>query len=70
MENTCFDFGEALSFLKSGMKVTNSRGNILFMENNKIYCIPKSQYPKGKREEVKIYWDAVLKDDWRLYPES
>lgn len=70
MENACFDFGEALSFLKSGMKVTNSRGNILFMENNKIYCIPKSQYPKGKREEVKIYWDAVLKDDWRLYPES
>ena len=70
MENACFDFGEALSFLKSGMKVTNSRGNILFMENNKIYCIPKSQYPKGKREEVKIYWDAVLKDDWRLYPKS
>lgn len=70
MENICFDFGEALSFLKAGMKVTNSRGNILFMEDNKIYCIPKSQYPKGKREEVKIYWDAVLKDDWKLYPES
>lgn len=67
MENNCFDFGEALSFLKCGLKVTNSRGNIFFMENNKIYCIPKSQYPKGKREEVKLYWDSVLRDDWRLF---
>lgn len=68
MENNCFDFGEALSFLKSGLRVTNSRGNIFFMgEDNKIYCIPKSQYPKGKRQEVKLYWDSVLKDDWRLF---
>lgn len=56
MELTQFDFGKALSFLKSGLKVTNPRGNILFMEDGKVYCIPKSQYPKGKREEVKLYW--------------
>lgn len=62
-----FNFGEALSFLKSGLKVTNGRGNIYFMENNKVYCIPKAQYPKGRREEVKLYWDAVLRDDWTLF---
>ena len=67
MENNSFDFGEALSFLKSGMKVTNSRGNVFFLEGDKVYCISKSQYPKGKREEVKLYWDAILKDDWRLF---
>lgn len=67
MENNSFDFGEALSFLKSGMKVTNSRGNVFLLEGDKVYCIPKSQYPKGKREEVKLYWDAILKDDWRLF---
>ena len=55
MEVKQFDFGEALSFLKSGLKVTNPRGNVLFMENGKVYCIPKAQYPKGKREEVKLY---------------
>lgn len=69
MELTQFDFGKALSFLKSSLKVTNSRGNILFMEDGKVYCIPKSQYPKGKREEVKLYWDAILREDWRLFQE-
>lgn len=67
MEIKQFDFGEALSFLKSGLKVTNGRGNIYFMENNKVYCIPKAQYLKGRREEVKLYWDAVLRDDWTLF---
>lgn len=67
MEIKQFDFGEALSFLKSGLKVTNGRGNIYFMENNKVYYIPKAQYPKGRREEVKLYWDAVLRDDWTLF---
>lgn len=67
MEVKQFDFGEALSFLKSGLKVTNPRGNVLFMENGKVYCIPKAQYPKGKREEVKLYWDAILRDDWSLF---
>lgn len=67
MEIKQFDFGEALSFLKSGLKVTNGRGNIYFMENNKVHCIPKAQYPKGRREEVKLYWDAVLRDDWTLF---
>ena len=67
MEIKQFDFGEALSFLKSGLKVTNGRGNIYFMENNKVYWIPKAQYPKGRREEVKLYWDAVLRDDWTLF---
>lgn len=67
MEIKQFDFGEALSFLKSGLKVTNGRGNIYFMENIKVYCIPKAQYPKGRREEVKLYWDAVLRDDWTLF---
>lgn len=67
MEIKQFDFGEALFFLKSGFKVTNGRGNIYFMENNKVYCIPKAQYPKGRREEVKLYWDAVLRDDWTLF---
>lgn len=69
MELTQFDFGKALSFLKSGLKVTNPRGNILLMEDGKVYCIPKSQYPKGKREEVKLYWDAILREDWRLFQE-
>ena len=36
MEVKQFDFGEALSFLKSGLKVTNPRGNVLFMENGKV----------------------------------
>lgn len=69
MEVKQFDFGEALSFLKSGLKVTNPRGNVLFMENGKVYCILKAQYPKGKREEVKLYWDAILRDDWSLFEE-
>lgn len=64
-----FDFGEALSFLKSGFKVINPRGNILFMDNGKVYCIPKIHYPRGKREEVKIYWDAILCDSWSLFEE-
>lgn len=69
MEIKQFDFGEALSFLKSGLKVTNSRGNIFFMEEGKVYCIPRTQYPKGKREEVKLYWDAILREDWSLFEE-
>ncbi|MDY2736825.1 hypothetical protein [Intestinibacter sp.] len=55
--------------MKADFKVTNSRGNIYYMENNKIYCIPKTQYPKGKREVVKLYVDAILTDDWSLIDE-
>lgn len=64
-----FDFGEALAYMKADFKVTNSRGNIYYIENNKIYCIPKTQYPKGKREVVKLYVDAILTDDWSLINE-
>lgn len=60
------NFEEALTYLKQGYEVTNSRGNILYMKNNKIFCIPKAQYPKGAREEVKIYWDAILQNDWSI----
>lgn len=67
MKKEQLSFGEAYALMKSGKKVTNSRGNILFIENDKVFCIPKAQYPKGKREEVKIYWDAILKDDWKVF---
>lgn len=60
-------FEEALVLLKQGYKITNSRGNILFIEGGKVYCIPKSQYPNGRRVEVKLYWDAILKNDWRVF---
>lgn len=67
MENKLFDFGEALSFLKAGFQVTNSRGNVFSMEGNKVYCIPKCQYPKGKRVEVRIHWDSIIAEDWSLF---
>lgn len=67
MKEELLSFGEAYALMKKGKKITNSRGNILFIEGNKVFCIPKSQYPKGKREEVKIYWDAILKDDWKVF---
>lgn len=67
MEEKQLGFGEAYNLMKHGKKITNSRGNILFIENDKVICIPKSQYPKGRREEVKIYWDAILKDDWKVF---
>lgn len=67
MKDNQLNFGEAYALMKKGKKITNSRGNILFIEDNKVFCIPKSQYPKGKREEVKIYWDAILKDDWKVF---
>ena len=67
MEITQFGFSEALSYLKRGLKVINPRGNILFIDNGKVYCIPKSQYPNGRREEVKLYWDAILSDNWSLF---
>ena len=51
MEIKQFNFGEALSFLKSGLKVTNGRGNIYFMENNKVYCIPKAQYLRAEEKK-------------------
>lgn len=62
-----FDFGEALAYMKADFMVTNSRGNIYYIDNNKIFCIPKDQYPKGKREVVKIYSDAIIKNDWSLF---
>ena len=65
-----FDFGEALAYMKADFKVTNSRGNIYYIENDKIYCIPKAQYPKGKREVVKFYTDAILANDWELLDKS
>lgn len=67
MKDNQLNFGEAYALMKKGKKITNSRGNILFIESNKVFCIPKSQYPKGKREEIKIYWDAILKDDWKVF---
>ena len=64
-----FDFGEALAYMKADFKATNSRGNIYYMENDKVYCIPKVQYPKGKREVIKFYTDAILANDWSLVEE-
>ena len=64
-----FDFGEALAYMKDDFKVTNSRGNIYYIENDKVYCIPKTQHPKGKREVVKFYTDAILANDWSLVDE-
>ena len=51
MEIKQFNFGEALSFLKSGLKVTNGRGNIYFMENNKSVLYPLK--PSTLRAEEK-----------------
>lgn len=67
MKGKQLNFGEAYILMRNGKKITNSMGNILFIENDKVYCIPKVQYPKGKREEVRIYWDAILKDDWKVF---
>lgn len=66
METKMFDFGEALSFLKVGFKVISPRGNVLFLEGDTVYCIPKSQYPSGKRKEVKVYWESILENNWSL----
>lgn len=67
MKEKLLSFGEAYTLMKCGKKITNSRGNILFIEDDKVFCIPKSQYPKGRREEIKIYWDTILKDDWKVF---
>ena len=62
-----FDFGEALAYMKADFKVTNSKGNIYYIEDNKMYCIPKSQYPNGKREVVRLYADSIIANDWKLF---
>lgn len=64
-----FDFSEALSFMKAGFKVINSRGDVYYINDNKIYCIPQSQYPKGNREVIKMYSDSILTDNWSLLDE-
>ena len=58
------NFEQALSLLKQGKAISNSRGNVYFLTDGKVYSIPKLQCPNGQREEVRIYWDAILKDDW------
>lgn len=67
MEEKQLSFGEAYTLMRSGKKIINPKGNILFIENDKVFCIPKAQYPKGKREEIRIYWDAILKDNWKVF---
>jgi len=59
MEQEQFGFEVALVLLKEGKRITNGSGN--------VYCIPRNFYPKGKRVEVRIYWDAILRNDWRLF---
>lgn len=61
-----FDFGEALAYMKADFKVTNAKGNIYYIENNKMYCIPKNQYPNGKREVIRLYTDSIISNDWKL----
>ena len=60
-------FDKALILLKNGESITNSRGNIYYLSDNKVFSIPKNQYPKGKREEVKLYWDAILDSSWEKF---
>lgn len=61
-----FDFGEALAYMKCGMKVANDRATY-FIENNKMYCIPNTM--TSKREVVRVYTDAILTDNWTLCDE-
>lgn len=61
-----FNFEEALSYMKSGFKVINSRKDIYYIDNANIYCIPKSQAYKGVRKITKLYVDSILSDDWNL----
>lgn len=67
MKEELLSFGEAYALMRKGKKIISPKGNILFIENDKVFCIPKAQYPKGKREEVRIYWDAILKDNWKVF---
>jgi hypothetical protein len=67
MEQEQFGFEVALVLLKEGKRITNGSGNVYFMESGNVYCIPRNFYPKGKRVEVRIYWDAILRNDWRLF---
>lgn len=61
-----FDFGEALAYMKCGMKVANDRATY-FMERDKMYCVPNTS--TGKREVVRMYVDAIVNDNWRLLDE-
>lgn len=67
MKEELLSFGKAYALMRKGKKIVSPKGNILFIENDKVFCIPKAQYPKGKREEVRIYWDAILKDNWKVF---
>lgn len=67
MDKETFDFGEALAYLKADFKVTNSKGNIYFMEDGKICCMTPDQYPDGHKSGiVKFYTEAILRNDWKL----
>lgn len=58
------NFPEALVALKAGKKIVNPNGDTLFLEGDKVMCIPYKQYPNGRRIELKVYWDAILSDNW------
>lgn len=66
-----FDFSEALSCLKAGMRVAiNIKGKErhYYMVDNTIYCVPNNKTfltYKVKKFEI----DAVLSEDWRLVQE-
>lgn len=62
-----FNFEEALSYMKSGFKVINSRQDVYYIENDQIYCISKSTL--RSRKVYKLYADSILSNDWRLVDE-
>ena len=66
--NNKFDFSEALSFMKCGMKVVGPGNRIYSIENEQIICYPKpTERPRQKRVEVKLNTESILSKDWYLY---
>ena len=63
-----FDFSEALSYLKSGMRVAltlKDKERHYYISNNAIYCVPNNR-PFLTYKVKKFELDAVLSEDWRL----
>lgn len=70
MKEDLFDFSTALTYLKEGRLVENEYGNVFKYIKGKIMCYPRGQYPKGARQEVRLYWDSVLSNSWKLFTED
>ena len=66
MEN--FGFGDAISFMESGLTVCltlEGKTRMYFMENGKIMCRIKDSHVNYV--VTKFYTDAVLSKEWSLY---